>query len=223
MKLFVLMVILAALPCVALASPVCIYDSLNTGLLANSIALGDGVPMYASFTAPTSYRLTNVDLNLARPEGEAGTGSISVYLFKNDFKTDLSQEPMPGGVLLGTLADSDVLTTANVYHLSVINGPELYATTRYWIGIVGSNNTTIHWTYSADCTGIGVEQEYVVRGQAVYRVGPHSELGFVQPFQMRIGDPAPEPNAGILAAIGFAAIGLGCRLTRALSRAARQR
>ena len=71
---------------------------------------------------------------------------------------DNSTTPGALTTVLGSVSDSVLSSTPEIYDVTLTANPLLTAATRYWIGLSGT--TTAGWSWSLDISGTGVGSEY---------------------------------------------------------------
>lgn len=170
-------------------------------------------PLYNSFsTGSNPGEMSDLKLELGLgATGLLGSFSIGLYADSNIH---------PGSLMgtFGTVYDTSLTTTPTLYDFSLPEVINLYADTRYWIGLVSNNSNPLLWTaaqwyYASTLTGTGVAGEYNFSG--LNGVNPNSLpfSAYFGPFMMEVGlgggtPPIPEPATFFLAAPALAALAL---------------
>jgi len=196
------------------ANAVTLFDSItgSTPAAADSVNL-DG-PLYASFsTVGGVVNLTEVQVVLSAEVTTDG-GSVNISLWSDD------GGPSPGSslALLGTIADSAMTGSPAIYTLSGLSEP-LTASTRYWIELSTSDQSSAGWSWTSSTTGTGVSGEYWLNNYAGGVVPNVGDINFIpSPYEMRVfasTSAVPLPAALPLFASGLGALGfLGWRRKR---------
>jgi hypothetical protein len=186
----------------ALATLIAVPDLARAGVIFNNIlaapAAGDSVvpygPLYASFsTDSTSATLSDVELFLLVGNPDS-LGAIDIGLYSDD-------DTSPGTeiALLGTLDDSSLTTSPEIYDISLASVPPedliLSPNSRYWIGLSNDPDdeaqTSAGWAWSSDISGQGVASEYyALVYPSTLTVNPNT---FEGGYQMLIAT-SPEPG-----------------------------
>jgi hypothetical protein len=171
-----------------------IYDNLGAASGGADPVAPYG-PLYDSFTSSGSIQaITGLQLALYGP---GGAGTITVGLF-----SDSSTAPGALIATLGTIDDATISAGINDYTLSLVSDPLLAASTRYWIGLSDTGQST-SWAWSLDVSGTGVSGEYFANQN---RVWPNNTYG---PYQMTLSiGSVPEAGSTTAYLFGLGVAGL---------------
>ena len=216
---------LAALLTAGSAQAAVIFDNI-TGQTAGgtfSLATGNnGSPFGDSFSVSGSAIMNSVSVSLADNSNTDG-GSVSVYLVPDASGIPSStNRVLNGKVLLGTILDSSLVSTASIKTLSTSIA---LTAGRYWIELVNSSDTAnggsgtvsnAFWTFNNGGAGVGTTGEF-------YSFANPTNTAFVSssdstgPFQMIVTATLPEPATMAILGVGMAGLGLVRRRQRGKS------
>jgi hypothetical protein len=195
-------------------------DANNVALHTGAGALG-GSPAAQEFTTSLATTLGSLTLRLSDPNPSDG-GSLLVYLTPNNPTPSLNipssiGHQLTGSVLLGTILDSSLTSTASNITLPI---SAAVAAGTYWIALVngsdtnngGSNSfsTNALWWRTGDLTGLdvgnnagntdfGLYNAHITPGASVITSVTSNS------FEMQIN--TPEPASLILLSAGMMALG----------------
>ncbi len=191
------------------ANAIPIYDNL-AATSNGSDPIGSFGPLYDSFTSASSVQaITGLSLALSgpsilpgvsvvpgaslTPEVAPPSGTITVGLYSDSSTT-------PGALIatLATISDSTIGAGINDYTITLLTDPVLAASTRYWIGLSDTGDST-GWSYSLDVSGTGVPGEYFANESGVF---PNNSDA---PYQMTVTVGSAVPDGGTTAYL----LGLG--------------
>jgi len=172
-----------------------IYDNLGATPTSDDPVSLFG-PLYDSFTSPgTAQAITSLQLALG---GDNSSGTLTVGLY-----SDSSTSPGALITTLGTINDTTIGAGFNDYTVSLLSNPVLATSTRYWIGLVDTDDVT--WAWSLDTSGPGVSGEFFANQNGVFANsgnGPYM-------MDLNVGNVSSVPAAGSTASIlglGFAGL-----------------
>ena len=192
----------------ATANAAYLFENINgaTSGGSASASITDNGPLGDSFSTGTSpFAFTGVDLLIsATIPGDGGTFTVS--LLKDSSTT-------PGALIEQVTGNDSSLTTALSPIFFSMPTETLTANTRYWIELL-TNGGSLHWSFSAVNTGIGVANEYN------FYAGSVSANSAFTPYQMSIGSAVPEPSTWAMMLLGFAGLGLAAHRRSRRNRAA---
>ncbi len=158
------------------------------GPLANSFSTGGS-------TAPLA------DAKLLLTGDPTSTASFTVSLLSDSGAS-------PGSVLetLGTLSDSSLSSSAQVFDFALATPYALAANTRYWIELSGPSSS-VGWDYASSNSGVGTTGEYwAYNPSGTLTVMPNSDVS--TPYQMQLTSAVPEPGSLGLVMIGSVALAI---------------
>jgi hypothetical protein len=172
-----------------------IYDNLGAAVTGADVVSALG-PLYDSFTSPgTAQAITSLQLALG---GDNASGTLTVGLYSDS-------STFPGALIttLGTINDTTISSGINDYTVSLLSNPVLAASTRYWIGLMDTDDVT--WAWSLDISGPGVSGEFLANQNGVFANAGNG------PYLMDLNgsNVSSVPDAGSTASIlglGFAGL-----------------
>jgi hypothetical protein len=182
------------------AKAIPIYDSLAAASSGSDTVGSSWGPLYDSFTSASSVQeITGLELALYGPStvgpsvavpAIVGPGTITVNLYSDSSTT-------PGTLIatLGTISDASISAGINDYTVSLLSNPLLAASTRYWIGLSDTGDST-GWSWTSDLSGTGVSGEYQANYAGGSTVRVFANTAEDGPYQMLLTTAAAVPDAG---------------------------
>ena len=180
-----------------------VYDNIGVASKGSDPVAADG-PLANSFsTGGSTVLLADVKLLLIGNPNSTASSTVSLL---SDSGTS------PGSVLqiIGTLSDSSLSASAQVFDFVLATPYALAANTRFWIGLSGPSSTTVGWNYAVDSSGIGTTGEYWAYSPGGTLTVRQNSGTTSTPYQMQLS-AVPEPGSLGLFMIGSAALAIARR------------